>query len=170
MGKQICFFMDEDIEDKFIDYVLENGEILFEGNNNKPISIKELPKAFSGKGWFKVYLYKPEFGKLVLENIPNIREYINFIESPVIEFSRTIIREDIKELSRGRLWVDMKFYNKEGEKVEKSKKVDEWYKDLNKWIRGNLPKTELNIEGGKLVEYMSPAIKELIEKEKYRIL
>jgi hypothetical protein len=34
------------------------GEVLFEGDNPKPVNISTLPKPFSGKGWFNSYLYK----------------------------------------------------------------------------------------------------------------
>ena len=85
------------------------------------------------------------------------------IESPVIEYSRTIIREDSKEISRGRLWFETKYYNDDGELVQKDIRLEEWYKELCKWIKKNAPKTDLNI-GEKRKEYISKSVLQLLEQ------
>lgn len=163
MGKQINFLMDNEFEEKFLEYVLSEGVVLFEGNNMSPVRIETLPEPFSEKGWFKLYLYKEEYGKLKLNKLDTGREYIDLIASPVIEFSRTIIRHGAKEVSRGRLWIEMKFYNDRKELVMKSKEIDDWYKKLNQWIKKNLPKTEIITKNRTYSEHSCKYINDMVE-------
>lgn len=163
MGKQINFLMDKDTEEKFLIYIKENGVAIFEGNNDSPKIIEVLPEAFSGKGWFKVYLYNNQ-GDLILNKLSTGREYIDSIKSPVIEFSRTIIREGAKEVSRGRLWLETKFYNEDGDLVSKDSDLDEWYKNLSKWIKKNAPKTEISNNGREYKEYITKSVVQLLEQ------
>jgi len=154
MGKQIYFYMDKESEDKFLMYIKENGVLIFEGNNDRPLIIDKLPAPFSGKGWFKVYLYN-NAGDLKYQKLSNGRVIIDCMESPVIEFSRTVVREDSKEILKGRLWVETKYYNKNGELIIKDNMIDEWYKKLIKWIKKNVPITELVVNGKVCKEYIS---------------
>jgi hypothetical protein len=111
-----------------------------------------------------VYLYKKDFGELVLDSIPNGRKFIDEIKSPVIEFIRTVVREEDKEVSRGRLWVEMKYWNEKGVQVEKSKALNDWYTGLCKWIKKQLPKSEFSANQETYAEYISNSMKELVEK------
>lgn len=163
MGKQINFFMDKDTEEKFLIYIKENGVAIFEGNNDSPKIIEVLPEPFSGKGWFKVYLYNNQ-GDLILNKLSTGREYIDSIKSPVIEFRRTIIKEGAKEVSRGRLWLETKFYNEDGDLVSKDSDLDEWYKNLSKWIKKNAPKTEISNNGREYKEYITKSVVQLLEQ------
>ena len=157
MGKQISFYMDKKTEESFLSYIKENGTLLFEGNNNKPIEIESLPVPFSEKGWFKVYLYN-NIGDIKLKKLSNDREIIDSIDSNVIEFSRTVIRDDSKEVTKGRLWVETKFHDENGTLVEKDSTVEEWYKLLSKWIKKNIPKSEFSVDGKIYKEYISESI------------
>lgn len=151
-------------ENLFKEIILQDGMILFEGTNLEPMSIIELPQEFSSNDWHSVYLYRREFGELILDKLPNGKQYIDIISSPVIEFIRTVVREDEKEVSRGRLWMEMKYWNEAGELVEKSKLLNDWYSSLCKWIKKKLPKTEISINEDTYVEFISPTMKKLVEK------
>lgn len=167
MGKQINFYMDEETELRFVDFFTSTGgELLFEGDNLKPISITTLPKPFSGKGWFRLYLYKQEFGELVTRRLENGGFYIDSITSPVIEFSRTVKREIGKnrEISSGRIWVELKYWNEREELIEKTKELDKWYGILNRWIKKNVDRVEEVINGHKYIKYVSPSLRELLNK------
>lgn len=162
MGKQINFFIDKETEEKFFVYLNEKGVAILEGNNKMPLIVDKLPAPFSEKGWFKLYLYN-NAGDLIIKKLATGRECVDSIESPVIEYSRTIIREDSKEISRGRLWFETKYYNDDGELVQKDIRLEEWYKELCKWIKKNAPKTDLNI-GEKRKEYISKSVLQLLEQ------
>jgi len=164
MGKQINFLMDLDTENLFKDIILHEGEILFEGINSEPISIIALPEEFSSNDWYSVYLYKKEFGELFFNKLPNGNLYIDTIKSPIIEFIRTVVRDDENEVSRGRLWYENKYYDDEGKLIHKSEELNIWYDCLCKWIKKNLPKTEIYIRSEKYKENISSGIKELIKK------
>lgn len=150
------------MEEKFFIYLNEKGVAIFEGINEKPLVVDKLPVPFSGKGWFKLYLYN-NAGDLIIKKLNTGRECVDSIKSPVIEYSRTIIREDLKEISRGRLWVETKYYNNDGDLVQKDIRLEEWYKELCKWIKKNAPKTELDKEK-KCKEYISKSVLQLLEQ------
>lgn len=169
MGKQINFLMDKETEEKFIEYILSDGIVLFEGNNMNPVKINTLPEPFSGKAWFKLYLYKEGFGDLILKKIDNGREYIDAIASPVIEFSRTIIRNEAKEVSRGRLWVEMEFFNDKKELTIKPKDLGDWFKNLSKWVKKYLPRTEIVAKNKIYSEYSSKSVSDII-KSGYKVM
>lgn len=164
--------MDSETEALFTEFVLETGQIFYRGENEQPSLITALPEPCSEGGWFKLHLYKTEFGHIRFDETPTAGiKYISGIENPVIEFIRSTVREEQKEIGRGRLWVEMKYWeerNGEDELVEKPKALDDWYKVLSKWIRKHLPMTTVERPDGEIIkEYMSPAIKKKIE-EGYR--
>lgn len=167
MGKQINFLMDEETEKRFVEFILSEGDIWANREGLRPEKIKILPKAFSEKGWFQVYFHKIRFGVLKIEELEKGEGYIDSISSPVIEFSRTIIRQ--KDMSRGRLWVEIKVYDEEGKTVLKSKELDDWYKKLSKWVKKNLPKTTIVTQSGVYTEYSCESINELI-KSGYKVI
>ena len=154
---------------EFKELILKKGIILFEGTNLHPIQIQELPLSFTGKGWFKVYLYQKRFGELHLEELDSGRKYINPHLSPVIEFSRTVIRNNPKEISRGRLWVENKYYNDREELINKSKNLDEWYSQLSEWIKMRMSKKLIVTPQKKYNEYTTRSLKEMVENG-YRIV
>jgi hypothetical protein len=141
LGKQLQFLLDIDTENQFVKHILseENNRILFNG-----YPIAELPKPFTVEGWFTVYLYRPEFGEIVTENIDNLRSYIRPNYSPVIEFSRTIVREEKKELSKGRVWVEMKYFDKNGFEKHKPKELNDFYNNVTRWLKKAAPLQEIN--------------------------
>lgn len=94
--------MGEKEEEELKRYLLDsNVKILFEGKNPMPVEITEFPPAFSDRGWFMMYLYKEEWGELVIKDVSTDRKYLDVFSSPVIEFSRTVIREHAKEITPG---------------------------------------------------------------------
>lgn len=93
MGKQINFYMSENVQNQFIDFML-NNEILFLNNEGNKIEFQDL--CF----YNDFYLYKKEFGCLLKKN--NIIDVFN---SPIIEFCKTRIKEN--RILRGRLWMGL---------------------------------------------------------------
>ena len=111
MGRQFHFFMGEKEEEELKRYLLDsNVKILFEGKNPTPVEITEFPPAFSDRGWFMVYLYKEEWGELVMKDVLTERKYLDVFSSPVIEFSRTVIREHAKEITTGLIWFQNRYF------------------------------------------------------------
>lgn len=147
MGKQIRFIMDQEDEKTFFDFVNRNGVVYFSKSTEKPIIITELPNC----DWFKLYLYRDDVESIKYRKTNNGVIYIDLIESPVIEYRRTQIRSCSKEISRGRLWLEMKYYDNDDVLIMKDKMIDLWYKELSKWIKKNLNYVRIN----NAMEYVS---------------
>lgn len=47
------------------------------------------------------------------------KRYIDTTVSPVIEFRDTMLRENVKEIQRGRLYLEMKYYDASGVLIQK---------------------------------------------------
>lgn len=164
MGKQIRFIMDEHDESIFFSYIIGNSTIFFQNRNRNPEPITELPDKGSEPGWFKLYLYKECFGAITYAETKGGRRFINAINAPVIEFRRTIVRENVKEIARGRLWLEMKYYDNET-LITKDKLINNWYIELSKWIKSNLTR----IESKEQKEYVSKSLIDVV-KNGYKLL
>lgn len=168
MGKQISFIFDDDTEHEFIIKMLQDGKVLFEAGNNELQLSKSLPDSNTIEEWFTVYLYKCEYGELQYRSLPNGQRYIDSSKSPVIEFIRTVIRHEEQEISRGRLWVESKYWDENNELQEKPKELIQWFTNMSKWIKKNVPLQTFDSHGYQYKEHISSSLMQLVLK-KYRI-
>lgn len=174
MGRQYHFAMDETDEKLFMEYLKENGYVVYlERTHRMPETIDEFPTPFSD-GWLILYIYHPAFGDMKFESyIPDEKlntkiDYIEFTTSPVIEFRRTIVRHEEKAIQSGRIWMQMKYWNEYGEYVSKSENVEKGYKDIKKWITKHLQKIEQKDERGRVEKSaVSKELVRLFEEEGY---
>lgn len=143
MGKQFGFLMDKKDEKNFLDYVLEIGKIYSKEQKFKAGQIYEVSDEFIEYNWFKVYFSTKDEVNISYIELPNDRNYIDGITQPIVEYCRTGINEPDKSVIRGRLWVEMKYYDDEDKLRSKSNELDKLYRDLCKWIRRNLKKLQL---------------------------
>ncbi len=159
MGKQFEFFMSEKDEQKLKEYLQQlNVKILFEGKSPTSIEITNFPLAFSDIGWFQLFLYKEEWGKL---KDKSLSVYIHSL--PIIEFRRTIIRTNAKEISPGRIWYQNTYFDENENLVEKCKDIDLFYYELKKKIKKFLPNHKRLDAGKNRTFYCSDSIKELLD-------
>lgn len=165
MGKQINFEMDHNMTDKFWAFLksIDNLEFIMRRENENQ-KLSELPSDY----YTKIIIYNNEIGELqALSNSTTI----DTMSSPVIEFSRTCIDRERKELRGGRLWVEMEYWDDNGKQIEKPKELDKLYQKLARWIRKNMPKIEIEVphrgKVHKLMYYATPEIKRLVEEEGY---
>lgn len=169
MGKQFNFFMGERDEERLKKYLLKsNVKILFEGKNPMPIEITEFPPTFSGKGWFIMYLYKEEWGELVIRNVSTDMKRIDLLSSPVIELSRTVIRSTAKEITPGRIWFQNSYF-KEDTILNKCSDINNFYLELMRQIKIILPKQKKPFAEGNTTIYCSDSIKKMLDNG-YRIM
>lgn len=124
MGKQINFLMDKELEQEFFEFVNEYSVVLAKDNKGSLKVIDLLPNSDNVRYWWKLYIYNEKFGDYTLRNLDNGKIYLDLDKSPVIEFSRTIIREDTKDMSRGRLWFQNSYWDDEDELVYKDPNLD----------------------------------------------
>lgn len=86
---------------------------------------------------------------------------IDILKSPVIEFSKTIIKAEQKKILRGRLWISDQYYGEEGNLIKKEKVFVKDYQMLRRWIKKYIPYQEIK-KGEYLVkEYINDELKEL---------
>ncbi len=74
------------------------------------------------------------------------------------------MRENVKEIARGRLWLEMKYYDNET-LITKDKLINNWYIELSKLIKSNLTR----IESKEQKEYVSKSLIDVV-KNGYKLL
>ena len=163
MGRQINFYMDLEKEKKLIEYLMEQQLIIF-SSPNKCNNINN----------YMLYkdLYITLNEKCFRELSKNIKEdnfYIDVYVSNVIEYMRTRIDINQKSISYGRLYIVTSYFDNNSKLIYKDYELVKVYEKLVRWIRKNCPMTEY-IQNNKLKRaYMSSGIKELVEKEEYKL-
>lgn len=168
MGKQFRFLMDRKDEKRFLNYVLEKGKIYYDDIRDTDGRICEVNDNLINKDWFKVFFSTEDEVNVKYTKLPGGLKYIGGSDEPVIEYCRTGVNEPDKSVMRGRLWVEMKYYDK-GELLTKGNALDELYRDLCKWIRKNLKKVTVEDTGRMRKEYSSESLIRFIE-EGYSLL
>lgn len=161
MGKQLGFVMDKHDKEEFLKYVLDKG-VIYTCDNYKEQQILQVSELLKNDGWFRVYVTVKSEIPITYTPLSDNRKYIDGISEPVIEILNSAICESDKRIVRGRLWVEMKYFNNEGELITKCRELDELYKDLCKWIRKNLKKVSVELRGRK--EYISESLSKIGEK------
>lgn len=179
MGKQINFYIHKELGLEFFNYLKKNNYILFIKKNIRPtnlefnfIEINNLVELnFENiKVYGDIYICtKESWTDIVKTCINNPDKYIYDIlyEFDVIEFSRSFIRKENKEIDQGRLYYITYYYDKNGELIHKNKNLDKLYNKLCRWIRKNVPRTEIQINNIGQKHYISQPLIELINNEKY---
>ncbi|MDY2724267.1 MAG: hypothetical protein SOV25_01570 [Candidatus Onthovivens sp.] len=172
--------MDQDLEIDFFNFIKKDNIIFLEDSKYEDskfnfIEIHELNELTSEniKKYGILYICDKEVGKDIFKNYTNkldIPTYDICSSLDVIEFLRTYVRQKNKEISRGRLYFQPSYYNKEGRLIYKDQNLDKLYQKLCRWIRKKIPKTEFNLKGNIQKEYISKSFIELVEKDKYIVL
>lgn len=164
MGRQINFYMSEKVEKSFVELLNSNNyTIMWHDFAQNSIAVLNDYKCSELKQKNGIlYLYKKMYGEYFIKKSNWIR--IDASNSPIIEYIRTTIKNDDKKISRGRLWVETKYYNSNDELVEKSPNLVKDFVDLTKWIKKNIPYQEIE-EGDSFVkEYICDEIIELVHQ------
>ena len=149
MGKQINFYMSENVQNQFMDFLV-NNDFSFLDNDGKKI---EFSKLYSYNDY---YLHKSEFGCLLTKN-----SSIDVLNSPIIEFCKTRVKET--RILRGRLWISDYYYKNNGQ-TEYSKNYIVEYQNLVKWIKKNVPYQSIKKGDSFVKEYTSDELIQMGEK------
>lgn len=152
MGKQINFYMSEVIQNRFIEYLCHNHFIFLDKNS----AIIDEPKSNNILGG---YLYKHDYGNIIMRQ--DINDYMDSIKSPVIQFGKTIIKEEKHRILRGRLWVEDKYYDEEGKLLIKERELLKDYQMLVRWVKKNVPYQKIALDEYFTKEYVNDELIEL---------
>lgn len=159
MGKQINFYIEKELEEKLIQQIFNEGFVIVaEDLDNKVLVTYDEFQKINPKVYI-MYLYKKDFGKLVIDKDCEFR--LDSLRSPIIELTRTLIKNDKKIVTRGRLWIETKYYDGNGGIILKDSILTKEYNSLVKWIKRNVPNQEV-MKGEYIIkEYVTDNIKNL---------
>lgn len=152
MGKQINFYMNESVQNQFMEWLKKN-EFQFVDYYSKPISQPE------NKEVLGAYLYKPEHGEILLHSDGRM----DSIKSSVIEYSKTVVKEAEKKVLRGRLWIETQYYEQSGNIIKKPEQFLKEYQRLVRWIKKYVPYQEIAVGNSFIKEYINDEMKQLKE-------
>lgn len=169
MGKQIKFYINETKAKEFVDYILSLGGNFVTQRDFQIFYDNDFDKIKNEYGNIFTNIHNESFGDIIYQNSINYKgenfRTFNTIFSPVIEFDNSRIFLEDKMVSRGRIYVEMSYYEN-NEKVKKSQELDDFYKKLVKWIKKNIPYQEVSLNGYTSKEYITDDIVELIKAGK----
>ena len=147
--------MSENVQSSFIQYLQESEYVFFDNN-------QQVIQNLYDKSVYGAYLYKSCYGEICMRE--NDMEGMDIIDSPLIEFDKTLIKENEKRIVRGRIWIEDKFYNGSGDIVKKDKKFTDDYRSLVRWIKKNVPFQEIPKGEYLIKEYVNDELKEYLKK------
>jgi hypothetical protein len=137
MGKQVNFYMTQEDERDFVEFVRSDrnvGILTYTSPINALPLVEELPNRNEHFGGHTFLWDMDNSPRPVQEYIPTQKYYlVDEINSEVIEFSRSNINEG--RLVRGRIWAEMVVWNTEGTMRPKSESFQKWFDRLANWIK-----------------------------------
>jgi hypothetical protein len=162
--------MDIETEQRFFEYLLTVCKV-YGSINYKFQIIDKLPEMYT-PFWFGLYLYKEEFGDIIIEDNGNGIEYVDELKSCAIEYRRSMVDYEKRIVGDGRIYLIKEYYDEDGELIKKPPELEKWYNSLVKWIKKNVPYQEIHyhyrVNNGDIVEgtrkeYFSDSLRPLIE-------
>lgn len=154
MGKQVRFFMIENDESRFLEFLAKNSKLRFvlpkAASPNfsifEPRDISSLDEKilYLWDSSYDLYPYiKSSFRKFYAEEVGRFIETDQMVYSisasnaPIVEYIRSSVNRN-GELTVGRIWAEMYALNENKEFIYKGHLFEKWYDDLAAWLRRNL--------------------------------
>lgn len=153
MGHQFRFVMDECDEKMFFEYLQLENKVYIQLPFQNPIQIRTFPEGI----WILYYIYNKGWGKLDYLKNSRGKYWIDPTICPVIEFSQTTVREEKQQIQRGRLYVEMKYWQDE-QLIQKNELLYKMYKQFVNWIKKHLECVILQNDKKKTKEYVSKSL------------
>lgn len=157
MGKQFRFILDDKDQDKLIQKVYEQGIILYDDKKNGIKEIDSLPDGY----WVHLYFLKYKDAKSI--ELDDKLQYVDVLRLPVLELRQTFVRTKIKEIQRGRLYFENKYYENDN-LIYKDEELEKWYKEIIKWIKKELKCVEIINNTKVTKEYVSASLVQYVEE------
>lgn len=154
MGKQINFYMSENVQVSFIEYLKQNEFVFLDYN----AQIVEQPFSTNVYG---LYLYKQNYGDVIMRQ--DIKQNMDIIKSPVIEFNKTKIKLEEKRVLQGRIWISDRYFDENGALIKKDTSFVKDYQMLMRWVKKHVPYQEIKKGEYLIKEYVNDELKDLQE-------
>lgn len=139
MGKQVNFYMTDDDERKFVEFVRSDRNVVIFNSvqtTTEIIALSELPTSET-PGWFSLCLWDKDHCPPPTLNYIKEQNYfsVDRFASEVIHFHRCGMDEG--RLVRGRIWAEMSGWRREdpATTINKSDAFSAWYERLANWIK-----------------------------------
>jgi len=145
MGRQIRFYMTEEDEDEFIDFVRSAGDVVILPQTSEKEVSEEFPAFRSlagrrlGEGciiWNRSTSPKPHVEYF---EVHGGCYCVDFMQSEVVNVMRS--KRVDQRLSMGRLHIEDKAQRPDGSVVEKSGEFVNWFNELCRWLKKTYPST-----------------------------
>ena len=156
MGKQFRFIMDDIDQEKLIQKVREKGIILYNDRHNGIKEVSSLPDG----NWIHLHFIKYKDTKIIQSGGKLLD--VDVLRMPVLELRQSFIRYKSREIQRGRLYFENRYYRNDN-LIIKDEEIEKWYKEIIQWIKNELKCVEI-VENEKLTkEYVSASLAEYIK-------
>lgn len=156
MGKQFRFIMDDRDQERLIEKVCEQGIILYNDRHNGVKEITYLPDG----NWIHLHFLKYKDAQIVQSDDKLLD--VDVLRMPVLELRQTFVRSKTKEIQRGRLYFENKYFENDN-LIYKEEELELWYKEIIKWIKNELKCVEI-MESTKITkEYVSVSLVKYID-------
>ena len=160
MGRQLNFYAEEEILNKFIEYFFNQGFVIVaeDLDNKKLVTFNKISEVNSKI--HSMFLYKKDYGNLYTKDWCEYR--IEYFSSPVIEFTKSAIKPEEKLIIRGRVWMESKYYDQDGSIIAKDERLTKDFNAIVRMIKKNIPCR--NIKMGKYIykEYITDRVNEIL--------
>lgn len=154
MGKQINFYMNENVQASFIEYLKQNEFVFLDYS----AQIVEQPFSTNVYG---LYLYKQNYGDVIMRQ--DLTQNMDIIKSPVIEFNKTTIKLEEKRVLQGRIWISDRYFDENGALIKKDASFVKDYQMLMRWVKKHVPYQEIKKGEYLIKEYVNDELKDLQE-------
>ncbi len=175
MGKQINFYMEEEVTEKILEYAFSKGFIVYGRlkENMKEVVIENFDFYVLNKEKFVhgFYFYKEKYGEIITKDVfrgsPVPQQEIDTYYSPVIEFSPSKVKYEENRISRGRVWVGTYYLEKDKDgnviTIYKDQSLIKDYEALVRFIKKFIKNREVQFEEHTLKVYITEKALELYE-------
>ena len=158
MGRQIRFYFYKNDEERFLEFLFSNTNVVLVKEKSYISKIETVGKSILSVEtknphviliWNTKFAIRPEIYRQDVEReyCVNSGKYeltersfysLNKLYGPFIEYVRSTIRED-NSLSKGRVWADM-YYLENDKFIHKGEEFENFYEQISRWLRNNLNK------------------------------
>ncbi|MDD3303772.1 MAG: hypothetical protein PHP54_02530 [Clostridia bacterium] len=165
MGRQINFYMDSETEERFGQFVFENELSILYEDKKDILWVNDI--TYGERKLF--FVPQNNISKVYTRKIENDLIILNIWNSYVIEYVRTHSFSKEKKIYRGRIYVIPDYFDENEQRVYKDESFLKLYERLTRWIKKNCPMTKYVQDNYNEKAYMSARIKELVEREGYKL-
>lgn len=139
MGRQVRFYMTDEDTAEFLRFAGSDrnvGVFMVWQASEEIAFLDELPAPGTSFGYALCLWDRDGSPKPILTYVPPQQYYsVDEIDSEVIQLHRSCL--DATRLSQGRIWAEFSVWRSDGTLQRKSKRFEQWFGRLARWIKRN---------------------------------